>query len=94
MDPDARIGGHVQSQLYVWSSIVDIDTVEWPLSGVTIYRSIVHLQRGRWASASHGSAGQQRVASTHATAARADIRGRGGENGKRATLSWLTNGDT
>jgi hypothetical protein len=41
---------------------MDIDTVEWPLSGVTIHRSIVPLQRSRWTSASHGSESQQRVA--------------------------------
>jgi hypothetical protein len=40
---------------------MDIDTVEWPLSGVTVCRSIVAVQRGPWASASHGSEGQQRV---------------------------------
>ncbi|BCZ82907.1 hypothetical protein PTKU64_65820 [Paraburkholderia terrae] len=48
---DARIGVHVRS------SNMDIDTVEWPLSRVTIYTSIVPLRRGRWAPASHGSEG-------------------------------------
>jgi hypothetical protein len=37
--------------------------------------------------------GWLRVASTHPTAARIDIRSRAGANGKRATLSGLTNGD-
>jgi hypothetical protein len=82
LEMETRVGaGPVHPQIHVM------------LNGLPDGKAGMSVESRKLPLTSRGSQGPLRVASTHPTAARIDIRSRAGMNGKRATLSGLTNGD-